>query len=343
MQIFLTVDVDTKEQSSFHPMGEGTRNIFFRKTFPEAWSGFHSACDTVDSKIMTSRIQRAFICQPVSSGIPRNLLNVLVFCFTIFLAGTPLYSESLPAENNMAFWRDASVFLFNDAYSGFEKSPDSSSAMNRLGQAATLINTQPRTPQKIASAQEILLDLIKNQQANTTFADLANFLLARIEENYLTPPQIDVAKTRYDKIVRNKTGVPLLEISAARLVSLTTFASDKPAENLTALSSLEPLADFLSTPEGIREFHLAMGLAVLENDGDPKLVLDHLVKADKIGFRRQDNAIYCWLVIARLGEKIGNVPLASAYYQKFIDQFPNDPKTFGIKNRLLNLTNNGTK
>jgi tetratricopeptide (TPR) repeat protein len=214
--------------------------------------------------------------------------------------------------------------------------------MNRLGKAATLLNTQPRTTENIAAAREILLDLSQNQPQNSTLGNLSQFLLARIDENYLTPPQNDEAKSRYLEIVKSKTGVPLLELSASRLVALTTFASDKASDNLAALSTLEPLANFLSTPEGIREFHLAMGLAILENEGDPNLILDHLIKAETIGFRRKENVIQNWLVIGRLGEKIGNKTLAAKYYQKFIDHFPNDPKTFGIKHRLTSLTQNGT-
>jgi len=295
----------------------------------------HSFFDPLTSHFMIFRKQSSVVFPLISSR------SLWIF-FTLFLATSSLYSESLPATKNEAPWRDASVFLFNDAYSGFTKSQESSEPMNRLGKAATLLNTQPRTTENIAAAREILLDLSKNQPQNSTLGNLSQFLLARIDENYLTPPQNDEAKSRYLEIVKSKTGVPLLELSASRLVALTTFASDKASDNLAALSTLEPLANFLSTPEGIREFHLAMGLAILENEGDPNLILDHLIKAETIGFRRKENVIQNWLVIGRLGEKIGNKNLAAKYYQKFIDHFPNDPKTFGIKHRLTSLTQNGT-
>jgi hypothetical protein len=289
---------------------------------------------------MILRKQSAPLLPWLSSACPCNVFASLLLVFALFPASS-LHSESPLSEKNQTPWRDASVFLFNDAYGGFVKNADSADPMNRLGQAATLLNTQPRTSQNIAVAQEILLDLSQNPSPNSPLSKLSRFLLARIEENYLTPPQLGEAKSRYLEIVKDKTGIPLLELSASRLVALTTFAKDKPSENLAALADLEPLAGFLTTPEGTREFHLAMGLAILENEGDPNLVLSHLIKADKIGFRRKENVIHNWLVIARLSEKIGNKNLATEYYQRFINNFPNDPKTFGIQHRLTNLTNNG--
>lgn len=266
----------------------------------------------------------------------------LPFLLATIPPGDPINPTSLLGQETQA-WKEASTFLFNDSHAAFSKLPDQSDPEVQLGLAATLLNLQPRTPKNLESAARILERLVESTPKESETWLLARFLQARMAENYLTPPEPKKAMEIYREIVDRKPGVSLLEISASRLVLLKGFGTGSAPENLAALLELEPLSSQLSTREGLREFHLSMGFALLENDGDRTRILDHLIKADDIGFRRKENSIHNWLVIARLSEDANLPDQAARYYQKFLDRFPNDPKSFGINHRLQKLKNNGTQ
>jgi hypothetical protein len=74
----------------------------------------HSFFDPLTSHFMIFRKQSSVVFPLISSR------SLWIF-FTLFLATSSLYSESLPAIKNEAPWRDASVFLFNDATLGLRR------------------------------------------------------------------------------------------------------------------------------------------------------------------------------------------------------------------------------
>ncbi len=263
--------------------------------------------------------------------------------FLPFLLATllPGASESPVPHAETRAWEEAASFLFNDSHKTFSELPDRKNPEVRLGLAATLLNLQPRTPKNLENAAAIIEELARTEPADSQVALLARFLEARMAENYVTPPQPRKAMDLYREIVSRKTGLSLLEISASRLVILTAFASESEPENLAALQALEPLSGDLSTPEGLREFHLSMAFALLENDGEKTRILEHFKKADQIGFLRKENSIHTWLVMARLSQEVGQLDQAASYYRKFLEHFPNDPKAFGIKQRLDSLKSHG--
>jgi len=235
-------------------------------------------------------------------------------------------------------WQAAATFLVSDAYQGFSHSKALGENDRKFGLAITLLNMQPRTQGNLERALKSFDEIAETVPKGEPLNALARFFAARVREFYLPAPDLPGASDAYLALIKESTGNPVIELAAARAVMIATFAEpsagEQPIERVLALESLEP---FLTTPEGRREFHAAMGYALLDLGGDVSKAVDHFLAADRVGYTHKAAAMRLWLVAGAAAAKADRIREALVFYGKMVDTYPNDPRTFTVRQHMKAL------
>jgi len=262
----------------------------------------------------------------MSFGPPRLLLAA--FSLFIFVASALAKNTSLQSA-----WEFAEVNLFNDSNKVFRElkgQPGVDERERAFGEAVTYLNVQPRTLQNIARSQELLKTLISGDDR---YAPLAGFYLARIDEDYLIPPDPERAKAAYLELLTRRTGNPLVESAAVRLALMAELSAADAEGRREALLATRSLAQNLLTREGRRDFHLNLGLALIKAGGLHE-GLKELLAADAEGITRPMTERGAWVAIAETARVTAQNELAAKYYRKFLEKYGRDTRSYTLEQRL---------
>lgn len=235
----------------------------------------------------------------------------------------------------------ASRFLFNDAERTFTQATDGTARERELALALALLGAQPRSRQNIQSAESSLRALVASSPHDHV-GRMARFHIGRILESHrFDPPQeneLAEARSIYLELLNDKTGHPLLELAASRIVLIDLMARNPGKQEIPSrvkeLRSLQPL---LQTESGQREFHLTLGNTLVERECMPEAALDHLLAAaafpQPLPQVRADNL----LGVASLASHLGRNALAKEYFQKFLAEFQRDSRAYTVRQILTRL------
>jgi hypothetical protein len=236
-------------------------------------------------------------------------------------------------------WDDIDKFLFNDARDFFVHAPAVSKAGQRerkLGEAVTLLNTQPRTVENINRAAALLGELEAEKLDDNADA-FARFFLGRIAEMHRTPADLAKARAIYIDLLQAKPGSPLAEYVASKVVLIDLYANIPMEEFVHRIDQLETLLPLLRTPQGRREFHANIGIACEELHGPRDKLLAHLIAADKEGFTQWQTESLVWILIADAAEKSGDKETAIRYCEKFAAKYQRDNRCYTVVRKLQHL------
>lgn len=262
------------------------------------------------------------------------------------LAGiTLLIVPALHAEDKALApaWDQASSFLFNDAVQSFQKAPASANPRERdYGIAVAMLNYQPQTDANIQGALETFQRLA-SENPTDRIGILSRFFTGRIPQLHFPTPDIPTALAVYYPLVKDRTGNVVAEACAARIVYLETYANPSLKDPIAKLIELEPLVENLSTREGVRSFHFAMGYAYLNyskrSDADNlRRALVHLKEAEKGGFPRWQDEANLLMAIAEASLLSGDKAQAAAYYGRFAGKFKRDSRNYYARQQLKALS-----
>ncbi len=265
----------------------------------------------------------------------RSFFMSFVVMTCMALVGVADLTDSTDAQTDP--WNLAASFLVNDALRAFEKEEAMDPNVRRFGKGIALMNVQPRTAENLAKAAAHFDAVAAETAREHPLNALSRFFRARLDEFYFVPPRTAAAAASYQALVEQRTGNPVIELAASRLVILGAHA-DKPREKILAdLADLEPLVDFLVTPAGKREFHIAMASAILDNGGDPSRAVDHFLAADRVGWTRKNTAAAVWLVGGEAARRAGRTKDAIYFFQHMITTYPRDPRVHTVKQILAEM------
>jgi len=256
-----------------------------------------------------------------------------------FLVVGSAFLDSSRAANPVSMetaWEQAEVNLFNEAHTAFKKLKGQRGVDERergFGEAVTLLNVQPRTPGNITRAEKMFAALAEEDDL---YGYLASYYLARIWEDYTSPPQIDRAKVAYRELLKKNTGNPLVEGSAVRLALIEEASERDPAKRQEVLLAARSLAENLQTREGRRDFHLNLGLALVKA-GDLSAGLEELLAADAEGITSPLSERGAWITIAEAARLSGKKEIAAEYYRKFLKKYERDVRSHTLAEHLAEI------
>lgn len=254
------------------------------------------------------------------------LFAVLLLSSTPLLAQTPWLEENTPWANSP--WGLMSRQMFVEAQAEFQKTPLTSS-IHRLGYALSLLTGSAGDFRSQREAREILRSLAFSPSGGE-IAALARFFLICLSENENAPPgQIS---NSYRLLLEERTANPLMEMAASRLALLEIHraGTDRDRQN-EVLDELQKLESYILTPPARREFYTSIAFALLENEGEPQIALDYLLKADAIGHPLPQTQADTLLLIAGLAQHLKKNDLALDYYRRFLTSIRRDNRRYEIE------------
>jgi hypothetical protein len=230
-------------------------------------------------------------------------------------------------------WQAARNFDYNAASLALAAQHAASPADLRIANAyaASLLVRQPHAAANLATARTVLESVLaRATPADTDHRILALYLLARIDHEHVALPQLDVARRRYNELVRNHPGHPLAEHAAVHLGFLHAFQTpDLPPA--AAVAFVEELLGHVTTPGARRELHHLAAHLHWHGRRDAAAALPHYRAGRAIGFETPYRNGELDLTIASLAAGLGQDALALRHYRAFADAYPRDARTQTVR------------
>ena len=265
---------------------------------------------------------------------------MFIFVFVLIAGLCP--SRSWAAEDPLvAGWKQATGFLFNESNTSFQAAkgkPGVDERERRLGEAVALLSVQPRSQDNLERVRSGL-EGIAAESGTDTAGLIARYLLGRYWEVQVATPDLDKAKTIFWDLAKEGSGNPIAEFGASKVALFELYRSPKDQLNAKAVE-LEAWEPLLTTSIGRREFHINLGMALFDLNGDPALVLKHLLAGDREGITRAQTESTVWVLIGDLAEKLGDKQTAATYFRKFVDRYKRDNRRYTVQERLNRLEAN---
>jgi len=253
-------------------------------------------------------------------------LTILCAALSFF---APATASAAPPPSG---WNELLVYEFATAGETFVG--DAPNA--RLGQALTLLGTQPKTAGNIARAE----DLLRALAAESPRSDpglTARYFLARIAQLHAFTPDPDRAVEHYETLIALAPDHPLAQLGTVKLIvlqlhdpALTTALRREQSDSFAARAMILP------DPAARRDAALALADVALRLDEDPRRALVLLQRADaEACFAREATQANVWFQIMTLAHELGDNTLADATARRFLDRFLRDPRRMLVGRYLL--------
>jgi hypothetical protein len=233
-------------------------------------------------------------------------------------------------------WELAALGLFKDANRAFAQAP-AADREARFGQAATLINLQPKTDANLTRADSLLADVASENPADS-LGVAARYLRARIAHIHRLSPDPAAALALYRELADSRVDHPLAQRALVQIALLELFEADLSADQLRARhAALADRDSALTEPSARRDFNLVLGDAALRLGLPDHVALDHLLRADQAGVARDLTRRDNWLRIAELARRAGRPDVAIAHYERFLAATLRDARRLDVEQRLAAL------
>lgn len=250
-------------------------------------------------------------------------------------AWLPLPVVAYPAVDQSP-WALASLGLFKDAHDAFARDTGGG-RFARLGEAATLLNIQPRTTANINRAAA-MLERVVEEEGGDAIGITARYLRARISHIHRKAPDPVDAAARYRELAALGPVHSLTQRALVQLALIELFEPGVPVAELRGRHDrLAALGRGLVDASARRDFYLVMGDAALRLGFDDVVAMEHLIEADRAGISRTGTLRDNWLRIAGLAERAGRSDVAVAHYERFLAAALRDTRRLAVEQRLASF------
>ena len=262
------------------------------------------------------------------------MVRTLGWVLLLGMAGT-----AVSAADADRGWQELAGYLFRDAGNEFARPSAGTPADRALGAAASLLNTPPITPGKIADAEAQLRAVADDKSAGEA-ALYARYLIARIAHLH-RPAEAAEIETAYRAVLASApAGHPLAQLSAGKLALVLLY--QRPdltvAQRLVAAAELAPVAGAAGLPETGSAYYRAMAGAALYYDVLDERVLDWLRQADRLVPGEATTASTLKIQMAEVARALGHRDAALGYYRAyFAAAVPTDSRYRTAQDRYAQL------
>ncbi len=258
------------------------------------------------------------------------------------IASTPVMA--VPATTAaVSPWQAGLEFDFGTAVEGFARRhaarPDD--ARTSIGYACALLMKQPRVENNIRMARDLLASVAdasakvsKNNDKDE--AVTAAYLLARVEQDHLTPARLDSARGRYESLVRDHPGHALAGQAAVQLALLESAGASSATVD-GKVARIDALLSKVRQPEAAGELHAILGKLHWRLRQDADAAIRHFVAGRKIGYKKPFRNAEIDLTIANLAREQGHKDLALAHYRAFLAANKRDVRVSTVRSYVAQL------
>jgi len=246
--------------------------------------------------------------------------------FVLGCTGISVFASGLRAcaPPDAPGWEQAGQLQFNAARDSFRRGTQDRTA--QLGEAASLLNVQPRTTANRERSKTLLHGLIDSGLPDaSTLA--AHYLLGRIALAHEPQPRLDTARTHFTAVVAHDPNQPYAALAGAQLVLLALAGS---GEIIQRVDEAE-LHALRLPPGGIRAaVFFVMAQFVLDAQAGPQRALGFLRRSLEDGLATPGARADALVAAAQLAAN--HDTLASTDWREaFLREFPRDPRAARLR------------
>lgn len=237
-------------------------------------------------------------------------------------------------------WTQMADWHFNESLAAFDRALSAAApgerALVQLGRAAALMNSQPRLPSKLAEAQRVLEEIAAGHPG-TDEAMAAEYLLARLENDYRRPGDFARAAAIYRRVIDREPGHFFAQLALSKYAFVRLYEAIAPGEQAARFAELEALGTRLTLPFARRNFHYLMGDAAMRFGLSRRTARDHYRQAIEAGIPFRRNLADAYLRVAEISVELDEPDEARRFYQRYLDEFPIETRRKLIEDRLAAL------
>ncbi|PTY06013.1 hypothetical protein DB346_01215 [Verrucomicrobia bacterium LW23] len=270
---------------------------------------------------------------PSRNGLHALLLALQIVHVPILaLAQNP---AATPAPATPSGWDFASRILADEAIRDFqararvEKDPAVLREL-RLGEAVALINSQPKSEEKLDEAAR-KFDALIADNGKDDIAIAARYYKARIAQRHRYTPDEKEAARLYKELFADHPDHLFAQLGMVKYTMMRIHEPGIPAADRAArLAEAEELLPKITNRLPRRDLHAELGFAWLHASmgGNREKALAHFVEQNKLGIQRYSARADSLLRIANLAKELGKNDIAIAFYSRFIKEYPRDARNY---------------
>jgi len=243
-------------------------------------------------------------------------------------------------EKSLTGWDLAAKYRFNESRRWFRnaaaKSEGRALRMARYGEALALLNAIPKTNGNIERAEAIFTDLARGPQ-DDAITPRAMYHHGRIQQIHLRVPDLGKASAIYREMISRWPEEMFTQMAIVKLATIQLYEPTSPEEKRRRYTELAALEDLLRFAPPRRDFHYVMGVACLSLELSKERALYHLIACEDAGITLPVIRINTYCRIGVTAKQLGRYELAAAYFRKFMEASPRDPRTQMIKDHIAEL------
>ncbi|MCC6415209.1 MAG: tetratricopeptide repeat protein [Opitutaceae bacterium] len=161
----------------------------------------------------------------------------------------------------------------------------------------------------------------------------AQYLQARMHQVQKAVPDYARADALFAELARRWPESHWTQLSYVKLALVALYSGDGAVHK--RMSTAESLLAKITEPPLRRDLQLQLGWAALEYELPLTEVLPHLIAADEVsgllGITPEDLVIQ----IGELSLRAGDAARAKRYFERFLRDYPSNPKCFNVTQRLV--------
>ena len=233
-------------------------------------------------------------------------------------------------------WEEEALLLYNSGSPGINDLRARSTGNERLklyARALGQLHVQPMREENALLAKEtfeILFESNPNDQVGIASA----YYLTRINHKHLDEPDLEVARSAYRYIFESYPSRFFGELAFLKYLLIELHNEESTQSVSNRIASLEMLGDQLTIPDMIRGYHRAVGDAYLGYELSKKKAYEHLKVAYKIRASVPETQVELMLSVAELAEFFGEIDVAIAALQDFLNVANGDDRRGEVALRI---------
>lgn len=251
--------------------------------------------------------------------------GAFIFCAWLSIA-------ALPAADLTEAWRLGVQGRFTEAAAAVPGTADEEARFTR---ALLLFNRQPRTVADMDEAVTLLTALARD---GSTAAVRARSLYFRARAETLRAHEDATAGLKfYEQLWREYPAEMYGQRALVHRLLIALYADEPREVVLAKCAALEREAAALTDKVVRSQFHQVAARGYLHLGGAEPQALAHLLQVDELGVARREAWGDLQVSIGQLAAEQGRPELARTHYERFLQEFPTDPRAYTVRALLAAL------
>lgn len=207
----------------------------------------------------------------------------------------------------------------------------------RARELAEAVLALARPPLTEGDWEKLEPEFVRLAAGEDDVAAQALYLQARMHQVQKAVPDYARANELYGELARRWPVSHWTQLSYVKRGFVALYGGEVPARK--RIADAEELLAKITEPSLRRDLQLQIGWAVLEYELPLNEALPHLIAADEVGGLMGITPEDLVIQIGELSLRVGDAARAKRYFERFLRDYPTNPKCFNVTQRLAEANN----